>query len=157
MLRVYARTTFLLVMNLVRLGLVVALIGWFLGAFGLVGAVLITLLATVAAKALAVVRIASLLQVRVRSVLPWRALGRMTARALISALPAWTAARALAAIPPVAFALGASIYAATYLALSYAPGIAEPAAIRVPVLARLRRLPLIGRPLAGGLAAEGEP
>jgi len=157
MLRVYARTTFLLVMNLVRLGLVVALIGWFLGAFGLVGAVLITLLATVAAKALAVVRIASLLQVRVRSVLPWRALGRMTARALISALPAWTAARAFAAMPPVAFALGASIYAATYLALSYAPGIAEPAAIRVPVLARLRRLPLIGRPLAGGLAAEGEP
>ena len=53
MLRVYAQTRFLLVMNLVRLGVVVALIGWFLGVFGLVGAVLITLIATVAAKGLA--------------------------------------------------------------------------------------------------------
>ena len=95
MLRVYAQTRFLLVMNLVRLGMVAAFIGWFLGAFGLVGAVLITLLATVVAKALAVVRIASLLQVDVAGVLPWRALGRMTVRAVAAAVPAWiTAARA---------------------------------------------------------------
>ena len=157
MLRAYARTTFLLVMNLVRLGLVVALIGWFLGTFGLIGAVLITLLATVAAKGLAVVRIASLLQVKVRHVLPWRALGRMTARAVVSALPAWLVATTLAGVPPAAFAIGAAVYAATYLTLSYAPGIAEPAAIRVPVVDRLRRLPLVGRPLAGRLATEGEP
>jgi len=119
--------------------------------------VLITLLATVAAKGLAVVRIASLLQVKVRHVLPWRALGRMTARAVVSALPAWLVATTLAGVPPAAFAIGAAVYAATYLTLSYAPGIAEPAAIRVPVVDRLRRLPLVGRPLAGRLATEGEP
>src|SRR5688500_22708 len=59
-LRVYAQTRFLLVMNLVRLGFVAGLIGWFLGAFGLQGAVLVTLAATVLAKGLAVVRIARL-------------------------------------------------------------------------------------------------
>jgi O-antigen/teichoic acid export membrane protein len=155
-LRVYAQTRFLLVMNVVRLSLVMALIGWFLGAFGLTGAVLITLVATVAAKALAVVRIASLLQVQVRRVLPWGALARMASRALISAVPTWMLARVLAGVPPVAFAAGASVYAATYLLLSYAPGIAEPAAIRVPVLERLRRVPWVGRPLAGRFATEGE-
>ena len=136
MLRVYAQTRFLLVMNLARLGLVVALIGWFLGAFGLVGAVLITLLATVTAKALAVVRIASLLEVNVASVLPWRALGRMTARALAAAIPAWVTAEVLGYQPALALVTGASVYALTYLALSYAPAIAEPAAIRVPILER---------------------
>jgi O-antigen/teichoic acid export membrane protein len=149
MLRVYAQTRFLLVMNLVRLGLVVGLIGWFLGAFGLVGAVLITVLATVAAKALAVVRIASLLHVGVGRVLPWRALGRMTVRALVAAVPAWAVAAAAVHVPPLAFAAGAAVYAATYLGLSYAPGIAEPAAIRVPVIDRLRRLPVLGRPVMG--------
>jgi O-antigen/teichoic acid export membrane protein len=145
MLRVYAQTRFLLVMNLARLGLVAALIGPFLGVFGLVGAVLITLLATVAAKALAVVRIASLLEVHVTSVLPWRALGRMTARAIAAAVPAWAVAAALVHQPPAAFAAGAAIYAAAYLALSYAPATSEPAAIRVPVVDGLRRLPLVGR------------
>ena len=140
MLRVYAQTRFLLVMNLVRLGLVAALIGWFLGALGLVGAVLITLIATVAAKGLAIVRIASLLQVSVRDVLPWRALGRMTLRALAAGVPAWAVAQAAAAVPPLAFGAGALAYGATYLVLSYAPGVAEPAAIRVPVLQRLRSL-----------------
>jgi O-antigen/teichoic acid export membrane protein len=157
MLRVYAQTRFLLVINLVRLGLVAAFIGWFLGAFGLVGAVLITLLATVAAKALAIVRIASLLHVAVARVLPWRALGRMTLRAMVAALPAWAAATALGHVPALAFTAGASVYAATYLALSYAPGIAEPAAIRVPVVERLRRLPFVGRPVPGRLAPQGEP
>lgn len=138
MLRVYAQTRFLLVMNLARLGMVVALIGWFLGAFGLVGAVLITLVSTVAAKALAIRRIASLLRVRVSGVLPWQALGRISMRAIAAAVPAWAAAEAAAAMPPLALAAGAAVYAATYLALSYAPGIAEPAAIRVPIAPRLR-------------------
>ena len=157
MLRAYAQTRFLLVMNLVRLGVVAALIGPFLGVFGLLGAVLITLLATVAAKALAVVRIASLLHVDASRVLPWRALGRMTVRALTAALPAWMTAEALGRLPVLALASGGVVYALTYVALSYAPGIAEPAAIRVPVVERLRRLTFRGRPLIGRLAAQGGP
>jgi O-antigen/teichoic acid export membrane protein len=138
MLRVFAQTRFLLLMNLLRLGVVVGLIGWFMSVFGLVGAVLITLLATVAAKSLAVRRIASLLQVRIRDVLPWRALGRISLRAGAAAVPTWAVAHAAASTPPLAFAAGAAVYAAAYFALSYSPGIAEPAAIRVPVVQRLR-------------------
>jgi len=158
MLRVYAQTRFLLIMNVARLAVVVALIGWFLSAFGLIGAVLITLLATVAAKGIALVRIASLLHVRVHQVLPWRALGRMTARALIAGIPAGLVAAALAHVPVWAFAAGATIYATTYFALSYAPGIAEPAAIRVPIAARIRARFAVGRvPLPAATASGSGP
>lgn len=150
-LRAYAQTRWLLAMNLVRLGFVVALIGWFLGAFGLPGAVLVTLIATVIAKSLAVVRIARLLQVSVAGVLPWWTLGRIALRAAGAAVPAWATAAVLASMPPLAFGAGAAVYAAVYLALCYAPAIAEPAAIRLPVLDRLQRMPLVGRPLTGWL------
>jgi O-antigen/teichoic acid export membrane protein len=137
-LRAYAQTRWLLAMNLVRLGFVVLLIGWFLGAFGLVGAVLVTLIATVVAKGLAVVRIATLLHVRGSQVLPWAALGRLAARAIAAAVPAWLTAAALSPMPAAAFGAGAAVYGLTYLVLCYAPAIAEPAAIRVPVAPRLR-------------------
>jgi O-antigen/teichoic acid export membrane protein len=45
-LRVFAQTRFLLVMNLMRLAMVAALIGWFLSTFGMSGAVLVTLVST---------------------------------------------------------------------------------------------------------------
>ena len=75
------------------------MIGWFLGAFGLVGAVLVTLLATVVAKSFALVRVAALLQVGLAEVLPWAALARLSLRAVVAAVPAWTAAAALAPEP----------------------------------------------------------
>ena len=138
-LRVYAQTRFLLVMNLVRLGFVAALIGWFLGAFGLVGAVLVTLMATVVAKALAIVRIARLMQVQVTAVVPWRTVGRIAVRAAAAAAPAWALARLLADVPWAAFVGGGAAYGIAYLVLSYAPGISEPAAIRLPIVERIQR------------------
>jgi O-antigen/teichoic acid export membrane protein len=153
-LRVYAQTRFLLVMNLVRLGFVAGLIGWFLGIFGLPGAVLVTLTATVVAKSLAVVRIAKLLQVSLSQVLPWWTLGRIAARAAAAAVPAWVLSRLFGGTPWLAFVGGGAAYGITYLILCYAPGIAEPAAIRLPVLERIRReaarLPLVGRTLMAG-------
>jgi hypothetical protein len=59
---------------------------------------------------------------------------------VVAALPAWVVAGAVASVPALAFVGGSAAYAATYLVLSYAPGIAEPAAIRVPVVQRLRQL-----------------
>ena len=135
-LRAYAQTRWLLAMNLIRLAFVISLIGWFLGAFGLVGAVLVTLLATVAAKAFALVRVATLLQVSLAKVLPWAALARLALRAVVAAVPAWATAAAFASVPALAFASGASVYGMTYLALCYAPGLAEPAAIRLPIASR---------------------
>ena len=157
-LRVYAQTRFLLVMNVVRLAFVAGLIGWFLGAFGLVGAVLVTLMATVVAKGLAVARIARLMQVGLSDVLPWRTLGRITLRALAAGVPAWLIAQLLSAVPALAFLAGAAAYGVTYIALCYAPGVAEPAAIRVPVAEQLHRLPLVGSMFARRVARpEGVP
>jgi len=138
MLRVYAQTRFLLITNVVRLAFVVALIGWFIGTFGPVGAVLVTLVAAFVGKGLGVIRIAQLLQVPVRDVLPWAALARITARAAAAAVPAWVVARLFESMPPVALVAGGAVYTITYLVLCYAPGIAEPAAIRVPIVARIR-------------------
>jgi O-antigen/teichoic acid export membrane protein len=138
-LRVYAQTRFLLVMNLVRLAFVAGLIGWFLGTFGLPGAVLVTLAATVVAKGLALVRIARLLQVSVAAVLPWATLGRIAARALAAAIPAWVFAQLFAATPWLALVTGGAAYGITYLVICYAPGIAEPAAIRLPIVERIQR------------------
>ena len=152
-LRVYAQTRFLLVMNLVRLGFVAGLIGWFLGAFGLQGAVLVTLAATVLAKGLAVVRIARLLQVSIGDVLPWHTLARIGARAGAAAFPTWAVARLLAAQPWQALVAGGAVYGISYAVLCYAPGIAEPAAIRLPLLERLRQVPLVQRILFARSAA----
>jgi O-antigen/teichoic acid export membrane protein len=140
MLRVYAQTRFLLITNIVRLAFVAALIGWFLGGFGPVGAVLVTLVAAFVGRGLGVIRIARLLQVPVRDVLPWAALTRITARAAAAAVPAWLVAKLLESTPPVALVAGGAVYAIAYLVLCYAPGIAEPAAIRLPIMDRLRRL-----------------
>jgi O-antigen/teichoic acid export membrane protein len=161
-LRVFAQTRFLLVMNAVRLGLVIALIGWFLDTFGLPGAVLVTLTATVTAKALALVRISRLLQVGIAGVLPWGAVARIGLRAAAAAVPARALAGVLGDTPWLAFTAGGAVYGIAYAVLCYAPGIAEPAAIRLPIMDRIRReaarVPFLRRTFAVGEAPhEGAP
>ena len=80
-LRVFAQTRFLLVMNLMRLAMVAALIGWFLSIFGMSGAVLVTLLSTALVNLVGVARIARLLHVPFSEALPWSRLGGIAARA----------------------------------------------------------------------------
>src|SRR5262249_51561230 len=55
-LRAHARTRFLLVMNVVRLVVIVGLVGWLISGFGIVGAVLGTLVGTVVVKMMAMVQ-----------------------------------------------------------------------------------------------------
>lgn len=118
-LRVYAQTRFLLVMNIVRFVCVAGLIGWFLSMFGLVGAVLVTLLATTVVKFLGVVRIARLMHVGLREAMPWGRLARITALAGVSALPVLWLQRSVAWHPLVTFIIGGGVYAGTYALLSY--------------------------------------
>lgn len=139
-LRAFAQTRFLLVMNLMRLVFVASLIGWFMGRFGLSGAVLVTLIASFVARGLGLMRIASLLRVRFGEVLPWLAMARLFLRAGAAGLPAWIAAQWLEPTPWLALCVGGAAYAITYGVLCYAPGIAEPAAIRLPIAARVRRI-----------------
>lgn len=116
-LRVYAATRFLIVMNVIRLAITVALIGWAFRRYGLEGAIATTVIAQIVAKGAALVRIGQLLHVKVGQVLPWRSLAGISTAALISAGPAlWTRAH-LTTAPLVAGAIIAVVYGLTYAAL----------------------------------------
>jgi O-antigen/teichoic acid export membrane protein len=118
-LRVYAQTRFLLVMNLVRFVCVAGLTGWFLSMFGLVGAVLVTLLAMTVVKALGVVRIARLMHVGLREALPWGRLTLIAARAGVSAVPVFWLQQVVAWHPLVMVVVGSCVYGSVYALLSY--------------------------------------
>jgi O-antigen/teichoic acid export membrane protein len=118
-LRAYASTRFLLFMNVLRLGFVAAFIGVFLSAWGLRGAVLVTVLGTMLAKAVGMFSVARHLQVGLRGALPWQQLTVITVRAIVAAGPPMVVARLVPLPPLAAFALGAGVYGVTYAALSW--------------------------------------
>jgi O-antigen/teichoic acid export membrane protein len=118
-LRVYAQTRFMLVMNLVRFVCVAGLIGWFLSMFGLGGAVLVTLVAMTVTKSLGVVRIARLMKVGPREALPWRRLARTAALAGVSAVPVVGLQWSVSWHPLVTFFAGAAVYGTAYALLSF--------------------------------------
>jgi len=118
-LRVYAQTRVMLVMNLVRFVCVAGLIGWFLGIFGLSGAVLVTLLAMTVSKSLGVVYIARLLDVGLREALPWGRLALITVLAGVSAAPVLWLQWSVSWHPLVTFVAGAAAYGTAYALLSY--------------------------------------
>lgn len=145
-LRVYAQTRFLLVMNMVRFVCVAGLIAVFLSRFGLTGAVLVTLVALAITKALGVVRIASLMHVGVREALPWRQLSAIAAIAIVSVLPVrWLQASVVDWPPLLMFVGGAAVYVATYALLTYAGRYAftRSESQTSPVLARRKAAPYV--------------
>ena len=116
--RAHAQTRVLLVLNLVRLAAVALLIGGFLTAFGLRGAVAATLCATVLARVLGLARIARLLNVRLVELLPWRQLTTTAAFAAVAALPAVWVHRVMPNIGPVSLVIVAAVYGITFMVLS---------------------------------------
>ena len=118
MFRAHAQTRVLVVLNLVRLAAVALLIGGFLTAFGLRGAVAATLCATVLARALGLARIARLLNVRLVELLPWRQLTTTAAFAAVAALPAVWVHRVMPNTGPVALVIMAAVYGITFMVLS---------------------------------------
>ena len=118
-LRVYAQTRFLLIMNLVRFACVAGLIGWFVSGFGLGGAVLVTLVAMTVTKTLGAFRVAWLMQVGLRDALPWRRLAGITAIAVVSVAPMLWLLQSVTWHPLVTFLAGAGLYVGTYVLLSY--------------------------------------
>ena len=118
-LRVYAQTRFLLIMNLVRFACVASLIGGFLSSFGLIGAVGVALLALTITKTLGVARIAWLMHLGVRGALPWRRLAGIAAVALLSIAPVRWLQVTVAWPPLVTFIAGSALYAFTYALLFY--------------------------------------
>jgi O-antigen/teichoic acid export membrane protein len=119
MLRALAQTRFLFVLNLVRLVVVAVLVGPLLSAFGMRGAVLVSLLAATVGVGLAVRRIARLTQATAAGILPWGALSATAAMAVLAGVPALWFARASAMPPLVTLAATAGIYGAGYIGLWY--------------------------------------
>jgi O-antigen/teichoic acid export membrane protein len=116
-LRVYARTRFLLGMNVLRLALIATSIGWFLSTFGLAGAVMVTLLSTSLVKGLGVIQIARLLRVGLGDVLPWRRLATVGIHAGIAAVPAFWVNRAATWPAPATVVATGAVYALTFGAI----------------------------------------
>jgi hypothetical protein len=129
-LRVYAQTRFLLVMNLVRLVCVAGLIGTFLSAFGLSGAVFVTLVALTITKTLGLVRIAALLRVGPLQLMPWRRLAGIAAISIVSTAPAVAVQRLLPWPPLAVFLASSAVYGAAYVLLSYGLTLAAPPTAR---------------------------
>ena len=118
-LRVYAQTRFLLVMNVLRFALVVVLIWPFLSIFGMSGAVLVTLLATSVAKGVGAVRIARLLGAGLHDALPWRRLAGIVASAVIAAVPAFWIIHTVTLPALAVLACAGFAYAGAYAALLF--------------------------------------
>ena len=113
-LRVYAQTRFLFVMNAVRLAIVVGLIGVFISTWGLIGAVLVTLAGTTIVKTAALARIARLMNVGFAEVLPWKRLAVLAVHSAVAAVPAWLVMRFVTA-PLLSVVAGGATYAVTFL------------------------------------------
>jgi O-antigen/teichoic acid export membrane protein len=123
LLRVYAQMRFLLVINIVRLAVVAGGMYWFVTGMGLVGAVLITVLALAIGKAMGLARIMTCWHVDFGRLLPWRELGGTVAVAAAASLPALWMASQIHASPFVRLAVISVIYGGGYLVLAWTVGL----------------------------------
>ncbi len=145
-LRVYAQTGLLLLLNAVRLALIAALIAPLIALFYLPGAMLVAVLATAAAKGLALVRMKRLMGVGFARLLPWRSLGATAAAAALAAL-AGLAAKSL---------LGTTALSGLTIATLAVGGVYAALLFRLGLLGENERAALTGwrrRPVARGHAA----
>lgn len=121
--RVYAQTPFLLITNIVRLAIVAGGMYWFVSAFGLLGAVLLTIVALAVGKAMGLFRMWLCWQAGVGNLLPWRELAAIGAVAAASAMPAWLLSAHVEAHPFARLLLSTLVYAAAYAAFAWSGGL----------------------------------
>jgi O-antigen/teichoic acid export membrane protein len=123
LLRVYAKTTTLLALNVIRLAFVAALMYGFVALFGLVGAILVTVAALAVGKAVGLAAMAKVWRVGWAQVLPWRQLAAAGAAAAAAALPALALSYGLQAAAPVRLVIVGALYAGTYVGLALLFGL----------------------------------
>jgi hypothetical protein len=99
---------------------VVGLISWCLSAFGLVGAVLVTLLATTAVRIISIGRIAYLLKAPVTRILPWAHLAGIAVCSIVAAGPAYWLSRHSTLPRPVVLVAAGALYWVVYAAIAFA-------------------------------------
>jgi O-antigen/teichoic acid export membrane protein len=140
-LRVYARTRFIFLLNVVRLLLMVALIQWLLSTFYLVGAVLATVLALGVGKGMALFRMRSLMNARFSQLLPWRSLGGIMAVTAAAGMVALFVKSELSlSTLPLLLATGV-IFAVSYGALVFVFGLLSDSE-RLALMGWLQRPPM---------------
>jgi len=123
LLRVYAQTPFLLYINIVKLVLVAGTIYWFVAGWGLIGAVVITLVAVAAGKAIGLIRMMQCGVLNAGNVLPWRSLAEIGLVAGAASLPAWWITAQISSPHVGRLAVAALTYGAAYLALALLGGV----------------------------------
>ena len=123
LLRVYARTNTLLLMNLVRLALVALFIYWAVVSFGLIGAISVTVLALAIGKAIGLAAVGSLWRVGIGRLLPWRPLSLIALVAMAAALPALVLGDVLQTAPVVRIFATAAVYGSVYAAMALGFGL----------------------------------
>jgi len=114
-LRVFAQTRLILVLNLMRLAIIGGLIQWSLTAFHLLGPVLVIVFATLAFKVGALVRMKTLLQVPLRELLPWKNLSRLAGASIGAAAVAFGVKSQLTASPLIVIAAASAAYILAYV------------------------------------------
>jgi O-antigen/teichoic acid export membrane protein len=116
-MRAFADTRFLLLIGAVKLAIIAASIGWFIGRFGLLGGVLVTLLATLVGKTLALTRMRRHMNVGAAEILPWADLAAPLGCAIAAGLPALVVKEGLGLRPLSSILLCGLVYALAYAAL----------------------------------------
>lgn len=116
-LRVHADTRFLIFINIIRLTVVALAIGLFLRYFGLMGAVLVTLVSTLTAKCVGIVRAKKLLGCTLGRVLPWKSLASILAITAAAMLPALLLRPVLDLPLLPSFLVSGAMFALAYAAL----------------------------------------
>ncbi|OLC56041.1 MAG: hypothetical protein AUH92_00870 [Acidobacteria bacterium 13_1_40CM_4_69_4] len=117
-MRVYADTRSLLLLGAVKLLIILVSVGWFIGRFGLLGGVLVTLLATLVGKALALARVKRHMDVRAADTLPWAGLAATLGCAVAAGLPALLVKEEVGLRPLPSMLLSGLVYALAYAVLA---------------------------------------
>lgn len=87
-LRVMAETRFLIFQNLLRVGVIMVSINWFLQHFGLLGAVMVSVLANIVARLAALLRLKNIFQASWSELFPWGNLALICVLTIAAAIPA---------------------------------------------------------------------
>lgn len=118
-MRVFAQTRYLVVINIARLIAIVAVMGWFLREFSLVGAVLVTLIGILVAKGMALFRMRSLMEISFTKLLPWKNLGAILLAAMVAALPVFLLNARVHMAPIYLLPMSGVLYMLAYTALIF--------------------------------------
>jgi O-antigen/teichoic acid export membrane protein len=149
-LRVHADTRFILLLNTLQLGVLALLIRPFLSRFGLVGGVLVMVVAVVVVRAAGLLRLRRLLATRFTELLPWPALAKVMIVAIGASL-ASAGVKSLSGAGPLVLLIEVGLtHCVMWAVLGWRLGLI-PLPAPGSVRARLRRL---GPPLFGSARPE---